>query len=354
MARKTSTCPDCSRDGIDAQVDSGLDRRGFIRQASAVAVATSLWPHWASAKPADSAPEPESLVKSLYASLSETQRKEICFDWDHKDAERGLLRTRISNNWQITNPRINGAFFTKDQQEQIRALFEGIIQPDWHQRIYKQLDDDAGGYGQEQSIALFGTPESGKFEFVMTGRHMTLRCDGNSTDHVAFGGPIFYGHAPAPDGFNESPKHENNVFWHQALGANKLFQMLDGRQQNLALVKALPEESAVGFRGTGGTLPGIPLTEMSSDQKEQVQKVLEMLIEPYRQSDRDEVVACLKAQGGLDGCSLAFYQEGDLGDDKIWDCWRLEGPAFVWYFRGTPHVHVWVNVADDPGVATNS
>jgi hypothetical protein len=62
----------------------------------------------------------------------------------------------------------------------------------------------------------------------------------------------------------------------------------------------------------------------------------------------------LKAQGGLEKCSLAFYKEGDLGGDKVWDCWRLEGPAFVWYFRGAPHVHVWVNIASDPSVKTNS
>jgi hypothetical protein len=32
---------------------------------------------------------------------------------------------------------------------------------------------------------------------------------------------------------------------------------------------------------------------------------------------------------------------------------RLEGP-FVWYFRGYPHVHVWVNVADDASVKLNA
>ncbi len=82
--------------------------------------------------------------------------------------------------------------------------------------------------------------------------------------------------------------------------------------------------------------------------------MLQKLIEPYRQTDRDEVVACLKAQGGLERCSLAFYQDGDIGNDGVWDCWRLEGPSFVWYFRGAPHVHVWVNVADDPAVKLNS
>ena len=51
---------------------------------------------------------------------------------------------------------------------------------------------------------------------------------------------------------------------------------------------------------------------------------------------------------------LAFYEEADLGHDKVWDNWRLEGPSFVWHFRGKPHVHIWINVADDPGVELNA
>jgi hypothetical protein len=51
---------------------------------------------------------------------------------------------------------------------------------------------------------------------------------------------------------------------------------------------------------------------------------------------------------------MAFYQERDLGDDREWDNWRIEGPAFVWYFRGFPHVHIWVHVADDPATPVTS
>ena len=79
-----------------------------------------------------------------------------------------------------------------------------------------------------------------------------------------------------------------------------------------------------------------------------------MLVEPFRVEDREEALECLKRRGGLDNCRLTFYKDGDIGNDGVWDNWRLEGPAFVWYFRGEPHVHVWVNVADDPSVATNS
>ena len=186
----------------------------------------------------------------------------------------------------------------------------------------------------------------------MTGRHLTIRCDGNSADHVAFGGPIFYGHAASD--FNEPADHPGNVFWPQAVEANKVFTMLDGKQRKQALVSRRPKEQSVAFQGSEGNFPGIQISDLSRDQKEQMQKVLQKLIEPFRQADRAEAMQCLKNMGGIDECSLAFYSQGDIGDDKTWDNWRLEGPSFVWYFRGSPHVHVWVNVASNSSVQTNS
>ena len=186
----------------------------------------------------------------------------------------------------------------------------------------------------------------------MTGCHMTIRSDGNSESHVALGGPLFHGHAAS--GFREKVGHPGNVFWHQAKLANKVYQMLDGKQQKLALVQRRPRESAVQFRGPDGQRPGIPVSELTRDQKEHLNEVLLSLIEPYRPQDQEEIKACLAKQGGLESCNLTFYQEGDLGNDGEWDNWRLEGPAFVWYFRGTPHVHIWINVADDPSVPLNA
>jgi Protein of unknown function (DUF3500)/TAT (twin-arginine translocation) pathway signal sequence len=345
-------CPDCDSPNHPS-------RREFLKTAGALAavaaVGSPLLAHAADATSTSPGSPPETIVKSLYDSLSTQQKNSVCFDWDYVEGKpegnRGLLRTHVGNNWHITKPDINSDFFTKDQQAMIRGVFEGIIQPEWHARIDRQLKDDAGGFGNHQNIAIFGAPGE-KFEFVMTGRHMTLRCDGNSTEHVAFGGPLFYGHAAS--GFDEAVNHPGNVFWPQALAANEVYKMLDGTQRAKALVDKLPSESAVGFHGRGGQFPGLALSDMSSDQRALVQETLKKLIEPYRQSDRDRAVACLDAQGGLDRCALAFYREGDIGNDQVWDCWRLEGPAFVWYFRGSPHVHVWVNVADDPSVATNA
>jgi hypothetical protein len=119
-------------------------------------------------------------------------------------------------------------------------------------------------------------------------------------------------------------------------------------------VDRAPRENEIGFRGADGGFPGIPVAELSGDQREELEKTLRALLDPFRASDRREVLECLGARGGLDGCSLAFYRSGDIGGDGVWDNWRIEGPSFVWYFRGSPHVHVWVNVAREPSVPTNS
>lgn len=349
-------CEQANELGAQGRDESLADRRAFLRAvaggAAVVATGAVAATDAVSRATAAETATPESLVKTLYDSLHEKQRKEVCFDWDFIDPQRGLLRTRVSNNWHITKPVIHSDFFTADQQSLVRQIWEGLVRPEWRQRVDKQLQDDAGGFGKQQNFAIFGKPGEGKFELVMTGRHMTIRCDGNSTEHLAFGGPIFYGHAAS--GFNEKPGHPDNVYWEQALAANKVYEMLDGKQRKLAEVAKTPEEQHVGFRGQGAKFDGIPVRELSSDQRGLVQATLQKLIEPYRQADQDEVLSCLKKQGGLDDCHLAFYTDEDLGSDRVWDNWRLEGPAFVWYFRGYPHVHVWVHVADDPAVKLNA
>jgi len=338
-----------------------VDRREFLAATGGAVAAASLLPTgrvWATPTASPTPATPESFVKTLYESLSPAQREKICFGWDHNDPKRGLLRSHVAANWDITGHSLSSKFFTDDQRAIVREVMKGIYSPEWIDRIDQQLGDDSGGW-ESNSIALFGEPGAAstnadsKFEFVMTGRHMTIRCDGDTSEHVAFGGPIFYGHDA--DGFNEGPEHKGNVYWPQAVAANKLYQMLDGEQQQAALVrKGLPNERKVGFKGTGGGFQGIPVTQLADDQKEHLQGVLKTLVAPYREVDRKEVNECLTAQGGLDACHLAYYAENDIGDDGVWDNWRLEGPAFVWHYRGAPHVHVWVNVADDPSVKLNA
>jgi len=210
-----------------------------------------------------------------------------------------------------------------------------VLSPDGYEKMLKQTEFDDGGVNS-YSMAVFGTPESGKCEWELTGRHLTLRADGDSVPNAAFGGPIVYGHG------EETAK--DNLYHYQTKQVNEVFKALDAKQSAQALIAKAPAESAVPLQGAGGKFPGIALSELSSDQKALVEKTLKTLLSPYRQEDVDETMAIIQSTGGFDKLHLAFYQQNDLGNDKVWDIWRVEGPGLVWHFRGAPHVHAYINI----------
>ena len=61
----------------------------------------------------------------------------------------------------------------------IDEIFRGLHNPEFIDKVMYHMQEDGGGLGQ-YSVALFGTPGTGAFEFVLTGRHCTVRCDGDS------------------------------------------------------------------------------------------------------------------------------------------------------------------------------
>ena len=105
------------------------------------------------------------------------------------------------------------------------------------------------------------------------------------------------------------------------------------------------QAASVKFRTPPDAPPGLPVGEMPADQKELVEAVMRDLISPYRKEDGDEVMAAIRANGGMGKVRLAFYQDPKPTDRQPWHFWRLEGPGFVWNFRVLPHVHTYVNVS---------
>ena len=321
-----------------------MTRRTFLKTTSvaaatvAVAGPASMLAATPAGKAAAERATSENLAATLYNSLSDVQRKAIVFPFDHP------LRSKVDNNWNITDKKIF-EFFTKDQQAMIREIFTGLHSPEYAERVLRQVEHDGGkeGFGG-CSIALFGEPGTGKFEFVLTGRHVTRRCDGDSVEGAAFGGPIFYGHAS--QSFNEKPDHPGNVYWFQALRANEVFKALDGKQREAALLGDPREEkqSATVELRRRGEQAGLPVADMKRDQRELVANVLSDLLLPFRKKDRDEAMRYINASGGCESLTMSFYKNLDIGNDGVWDVWQLESPTMVWYFRGSPHVHTWVNI----------
>jgi len=315
-------CPDCEP----------LDRRQFLKTTAMAGAAVATG--GAASLPQQSS---ETLVGHLYGSLSAEQKQQVAFDFNHP------LRSKIDNNWHITPVKI-GEFFDREQQAMISGIFEGLHNPEFVGQVLHHLQEDAGGIGN-YSVALFGAPGSGKFEFVLSGRHCTVRCDGDSVDGAAFGGPMFYGHEAG--GYREAADHPGNVYWYQAKRANEVFQALDGKQRAKALLGDPRGErgtATVALKGSGAPISGLPVSEMSGDQRELVDQVLADLLHPYRQLDRDEAMNYIRANGGAEALTMSFYKNADIGNDGVWDVWELESPNMLWYFRGYPHVHTWVNI----------
>ena len=314
------------------------ERRTFLKTAVlggvGLAAQATLPNSTLSGRVAQAPPSSETLVATLYKSLSEEQRNVMTFPFDHP------LRSKVDNNWSITPHKIS-QFYTPDQQAMINEIFQGVHNPDYVDKVMEHMKEDGGSLGN-YSIAIFGQPATGKFEFVLTGRHCTMRCDGDSVEGVAFGGPIFYGHAAR--NFYEAPDHPNNVYWYQAKSANRVFQALDGKQRQLALLTDPRKEQQTRTVRLDEELAGLPVSEMSRDQTVLVEEVLANLLLPFRQQDAEEAMSYIKKKGKLDELSLSFYRNGDIGKDGIWDNWQLQSRNMVWYFRGSPHVHVWVNI----------
>jgi hypothetical protein len=321
-----------------------MNRRSFLASAAGVAAGALAAPSLALAESQASArPTSETLAAQLHGSLDEAQRTIMCRAFEDP------LREKVDNNWMITGRSIRDVL-RPDQQDLVRQIFRSLHQPEHADAMMRQMVEDSEGKGFEggTSVALFGAPGTGKFELVLTGRHCTRRCDGDSVAGAAFGGPIFYGHQAGPRD-EEPADHPGNVFWHQARRANDLFQALDGRQRERALVDGRSRRErateTVRLSGQKEGLPGLRAGDMTPDQRRLMRDVLGDLLQPFRKVDAEETMRWVESQG-LENLHVAYFKQQDLGNDGVWDVWQIEGPRMLWYFRGEPHVHCWVHVRD--------
>ncbi|MBP86893.1 MAG: hypothetical protein CMJ64_09270 [Planctomycetaceae bacterium] len=317
-------CPECD----------DVSRRDFVKVAGRAAIVAGVLPLFATPRSALSAPtsksKAETTVKRLYDVLSDDQKKAVCMPYDHEK------RKTLNPNWLITPQKLGSDFYTDEQRKIIDTVVRDVSSEDGYERFKRQMAADRpGGFG-DYSIAIFGVPGSGQFEWVLTGRHLTLRADGDSVKNMAFGGPVVYGH-----GASDPAK---NLFHFHTKAADAVFKAMDTKQREKALLPKAPPEGRVPIRGKDARFPGVAVSELSADQKELVETTIKIMLSQYRQQDVDEVIAVLKAGGGLEQLHMAFYEQGDLKSDNVWDIWRVEGPTFVWHFRGAPHVHTYINI----------
>ena len=318
-----------------------VHRRGFLRSVGGQAAAAIVLGGAASVARAEAKAKPaEDLVRELFSTLSNEQKKTVVLPWDHTITKGTPTRLGMYNA-PIKAEKI-ATLYTKPQQELLDKIFRGIAaEGDGYKRLSRGGTFDASGAFTNIGAHIFGDPtDKQKFSLVFSGHHITVRCDGNSEPGAAFGGPMYYGHTP--DGLTEE-----NVFYYQTKAVRAVYDALDEKQRKAASIEGTPGELAksVEFRKKH---PGLHISALSKDQKALVESTMRELLSPFRKEDADEVMDILKAVGGLEKIHLAFYFE-EYGDSKNWHFWRLEGPGFVWNFRVLPHVHTFVNISSKIG-----
>jgi hypothetical protein len=337
-------CPECTE----------LDRRDFVRTAAAGAAALAVGgaafaPKIVTAGEVGPMPRvvntvAEELVKELYSTLDATQKKAVCKGWDHP------ARKSVNPNHALD--KTIGSVYDANQQLVLQRIVRAITSDDdksWHQITRAGTWDASKSFGN-CGADIFGDPSTGKFAFQFTGHHLTIRCDGDSEEGAAFGGPIYYGHTP--NGY-----HPSNVFAYQTQQVMKLYDALDAKQQKKATAKLgdpKDQEGKVSLTKLAKEeRPGVVYADLSGDQKELVEKVMKAILSPFRQQDGAEVVSIIKQMGGMEKVHLAFYTEeyegAKTGEKQPWSFWRLLGPGFVWNFRVLPHVHTYVNISSKIG-----
>lgn len=338
MARPQKlACPECEAPNRRAFLETltrGAVVLGGMAPLAAHAADTASSAAASTEKPA------EAMIRELYSTLSEDQKRSVVYAWDHGSDSGMPTRLKMVNAPHF-GKRI-GEAYTKPQQELLQTILKSMCSgEDGYQKISRNGKFDGSGQFTGIGAVLFGEPTDGKkYSMVFAGHHLTVRCDGNSEPGAAFGGPMYYGHSP--QGYSEQ-----NVFSYQTKSVRSVYDALDPDQRKKAVVvDSTPGEQYESVRlDKKGEKPGVGFSELSADQKQLVEKVMRDVLSPYRKEDADEVMTIIKGRGGMEQINLAFYRVDGSSDKEPWKFWRLEGPGFVWNFRVLPHVHTFVNIS---------
>ncbi len=314
-----------------------VNRRNLMKTAGATSALLAMTPVDTLSNMARAAEtQGDSAPMQLYKSLSDEQRAKVCLPRDHKS------RQFISNWWYVhPDHRIHNTF-NQDQQELIQNIFNDLHSPEHQAAVNKQVKvDQYGDARNTPSVGFFGTPEDEDFEFIYTGHHVTRRCNAHSDQGHGFGNaPIFYGHFPKD--FNETKDHPGNPYWYQGLVFNEFVQALDSRQQEKALDSSKPRSEKPSFVITmrEENLPGLSCAELSEDQKELLLETMGRMMAMFREDDVVATLDTIEKKSMIDQLYVSYYGgKYDIGSDRVWDTWQIEGPKMVWYFRGQPHIH---------------
>ena len=242
--------------------------------------------------------EAEALVFELFKSMDGDQKKKLVLPWDYKSGNNKTLPARLmTHNAAVDKSSVIGLGYDKKQVDILHKIFKSISNgEEGYKRLSRNNKFDNSGDFENIGALIYGEPAEGKkFSLVFAGHHLTVRCDGDSEEKTAFGGPLYYGHSP-------SGYATTNVFYNQTKASLEMFNALDEKQRKVAVLpgKWMDEHGTMKLPKKDYKAPGLAVADMSKDQKGLIEKVMKELVSPYRKEDGDEVMEIIKANGGME------------------------------------------------------
>jgi hypothetical protein len=278
----------------------------------------------------------DALAVRLYDSLDTATRDRACVDYDHP------LRQYHNRGVSCGGVDISGRRFSREQRLLLTdLLYAGLSEQGWS-RLPSQFFINWPGVHLLE-LLICGDPRDAPYQILLSGPHLNLRLGGRSREGVAFGGPMVYGDQRG----NNRQGLPRNVYRYQFQKALRLFRSLEPRQQQAVVLARSPIQTQIELQGRHGSFAGIEVAELSRAGKTAVGELVDSILSTYAGEDVAYARHCLAENGGLDGLFLSYYEEGEVDGSGEYQIFRLEGPAAVFYFRGFPHVHAFVNIGMD-------
>jgi hypothetical protein len=299
------------------------------------------------------AAELPELLRALAASLTPRQRELLVLPFDHPTRQ-------IANTIAVLDRPHLGTLLSPAQQALVRSLCSRLLSP-------RGQADFAGTFAVEGRLegcvlAIYGEPESGRAQLVLSGGHLMLRGGGESGEDL--GGGLAWGHQIG----NQRWRVEGNSFAPHGDAANRLYASLSAGERARAVLPSPPHELVLQVQRADGRFEGARVGSLSEPAQEEAARLLETVLASYPEAARARALSCIEGNGGREALHVAFYathgfysdmqpwsalasEERARRGDPYWQVWRVEGPGTILHFKGYPHVHAYLQVVRDPARA---
>lgn len=279
---------------------------------------------------------PRDLSIALFESLEGESRRRACVPFDHP------LRQYHNRGVRGGGLPISAATLSREQRSILTDLLHAGLSAAGRERVPNQFYLSWPGV-HLMNLLICGDPRTASWQVILSGAHLMLRLGGAGSEGVAFGGPIIYGDQRG----DFSPGLPRNVYRYQYEAAGRLLESLDAGQRSAAILPRAPIQTRIELQGGAGEPPGVAVASLPRRSRAITEEIVDGILSTWPDEDVAYSRRCLEANGGIDALHASWYEEsedGGCGDHQIF---RLEGAAAVFYFRGWPHVHAFVNIGMD-------